>query len=688
MQELWKNVRRQVHPGTREQSPVQVCHFNLPHADLHPNRLAWRVSPLTSTRGKGFFKSTRIHLKSIGSGYRVSLNIVSETPVVTGPVRRSHSSVQVMGNQPSTPSFEDSIIVQSTNNSNGDAEKPIPNILNQLSTLKSEPSTQQIDSSFLDQLDGAATQQTMPTSTTLKGDSQRNSDVHIEKLILAQNATIERIMQAVEDLQKDMALVKQWVAPRPVGRPRKNPLPRHDSPKATTAPAPSIKQQAHDRAHTREHLRETAGPPSNISEVPKPELVPLAIDRCWRCRNVPPILGYRHCQECIDELIAEKKLAPPEKRTLSQNSNNETMQPPQKQQKRDDVQHSISGPSNPENGATVTSTPLSTQANGTSSKVTRSGPQQQDQAQKSSQILASNLSSQTRPATQPSVAGGASLPSSLPQKLEKSSVSSSSDLNQSPLSRFKTVNMNATTEATPILKVGSIRGSGRTETEISDTQEYLKKAIVEDPDDTDYAPSNHSASPSQAVDSPGGGPDVMDLDTLAVPVTTLKASVNAIHPESKDNRRSGGSRANNKIIFDGRATPEWERGDSDLDEFASRIKDPVRQSHAAERAELAHRGISKVDKGKQFTPPPKANPMEKYRDPQGYLLMSNGKRDGRSMRRKALADAERSGKKGQDKPAVGDTIKVQNGDTSKSHDDVMSKVFRPGYQFQGVSRRY
>lgn len=534
----------------------------------------------------------------------------------------------------------------------------------------------------------------MPTSLTLQGDnahSQSNGDASLRKLLLTQTATLERIMQAVEGLQEDMAQVKQWVAPRPVGRPRKYPLSVDDSPKAAATPNHISKRQNHEVAlRASVDPRETTRPPSSRNETVKSTTGSFEGVRCMRCGNAPPIPGYRHCGECIDNLAAARKLVPPEKRTLSQDSNFESTQPPPKQPRKDEpLPRSQTGPLHPADRVISTSAAPAAQANMLYSKISGNGlgPQAQDKP-----TIGANLT--YHPPLQASIGNGATIYRSIPDT-ERSSGSALVHLQESGNLRHSALNGVIKPQLALAPTFTATNESARTDAGTSDTQEYLKKVVVDDPDDMDYAPSNHSPSPSLAISThAGGNTDIVDLEPLAMPATSLEASGGSKSPKSRDKGRFGANRSYNNIIFDGRSTPEWERGDSDLDEFASRIKDPVYQSNTALRGGIARRGVSRGGKLKHFSPLSKANPIEKNRDSDGYLLMANGQRDGRSMRRKTQNGADAGPatiKQEQPGPNMGDTIEILdngNGNNSKAHNDIMSKVFGREYEFKGVTRKY
>ena len=215
-----------------------------------------------------------------------------------------------------------------------------------------------------------------------------------------------------------------------------------------------------------------------------------------------------------------------------------------------------------------------------------------------------------------------------------------------------------------------------------ETQEYLDKAIVEDPNDMDYVPSSSLAgapttklpeasigkrlapatapgcklSPSDSTESAPQDPletlakegVVPQPDPLAPPVRPIESLGPVASQSSRGGKRPGAGRSRkNLAIGDGRLTPEWEREDWDPESYVARIKDPAYKNKPPPRKAIARRGISRGGmptskpfdsrvKPKHLTTTPTSSPhprsAEKPRDEEGFILLPSGQRDGRSTR--------------------------------------------------------
>ena len=247
-----------------------------------------------------------------------------------------------------------------------------------------------------------------------------------------------------------------------------------------------------------------------------------------------------------------------------------------------------------------------------------------------------------------------------------------------------------------------------------ETQEYLDKAIIEDPHDLDYDPSVPSASAStsniptkssavamtnakkpvptritidddatvsadgtedvdmvsdssretplqQAANTPDKAPTTFHKDPLSSPAHPIESiSQQRLSQESyrgRGGRRPGAGRPRKSMtVGDGRLTPEWERDDWDPEAYAAKVRDRPYNgqqqktkpppSKAVSRRGVSRGGLLKSvpsytrDQFQAISPNPGSveTPRSegRQRDAEGYILMSNGKRDGRSLRMKRL----------------------------------------------------
>ena len=238
-----------------------------------------------------------------------------------------------------------------------------------------------------------------------------------------------------------------------------------------------------------------------------------------------------------------------------------------------------------------------------------------------------------------------------------------------------------------------------------ETQEYLDKAVVEDPRDMDYMPSNPSASVSvaklpmqshtesnskaedsanprkpsdedatesvlTASDSSKDGPPQEPIrtpqkashtirDVLSSPARPIESLSQQSMPHAQLRGRGGarpgaGRPRKSLAVGDGRLTPEWEREDWDPDTYAAKMRDPAYKSpyhkskpppsKAIARRGVSRGGLARFTRIESHVGSPhwsakgqnggRVRSRSKARDAEGFLLMANGKRDGRSLRQK------------------------------------------------------
>ena len=293
-----------------------------------------------------------------------------------------------------------------------------------------------------------------------------------------------------------------------------------------------------------------------------------------------------------------------------------------------------------------------------------------------------------------------------------------------------------------------------------DAQEYLKKAVVEDPDDMDYVPSNHSLS-ATASNRPADSSNEDTARNMIAPEhrtasttdwheaqldgheqTPLSNSMRSFGFTSQGSRKSnrggkrpGAGRPRQRLaIGDGRLTPEWERDDWDPEAYSARIKDPLLKiTKPSPREAAKRRGISKKSlletssrnspttattsfeyqeqskEGEAKVRVDSPSSFEKVRDAEGYILLPDGRRDGRSMRRKRpLEQHDANQSLRNDSPSikylppnlqqrtssdVGDTIELQGKQpavensggivqNTDRHASIMAKVFPKGFSMK------
>lgn len=246
-----------------------------------------------------------------------------------------------------------------------------------------------------------------------------------------------------------------------------------------------------------------------------------------------------------------------------------------------------------------------------------------------------------------------------------------------------------------------------------ETQEYLEKAVFDDPNDMDFIPDSLSATvPTTGLPSRLGTMDApsratvedtapistnnnainlksvsgafrlstsqqqtqaaqeglaMQTDPLSSPMRAIESLSQRARHNGRGGRHPGPGRPRKSLVIgDGRGTPEWEREDWDPDAYALKINDPIYKMNSGSPYKgkpppskaISRRGVSRGGLAK-LTPIQKhaqlkswATPIKpteasfrsegKLRDAEGYILMANGKRDGRSARRKTRPSSSQS----------------------------------------------
>ena len=246
-----------------------------------------------------------------------------------------------------------------------------------------------------------------------------------------------------------------------------------------------------------------------------------------------------------------------------------------------------------------------------------------------------------------------------------------------------------------------------------ETQEYLEKAIIDDPNDMDYTPPDPSAGPSTAsLPARFATPETRSLEMAGLtshhsaqrkssssevtesldpeqyeafaregivarhdPLSTPAKPIESLGQSSRHSTRGGkrpgaGRPRRNLALGDGRLTPEWEREDWDPDAYMARIKDPAFKSKPPPRKAIARRGVSRggmaklaaVESRRQTLP---KRAVHRERDEEGFLLTPSGQRDGRSTRwRKPPEQQQQQRQEPDDKTSTktrkdeGDTIEL------------------------------
>ena len=244
-----------------------------------------------------------------------------------------------------------------------------------------------------------------------------------------------------------------------------------------------------------------------------------------------------------------------------------------------------------------------------------------------------------------------------------------------------------------------------------ETQEYLEKAVVDDPNDMDYMPPDPSAGAS-ATSLPArfATPDTRSLEMTGLtslqstrrksssseatesvppeqyesfardgvvtphdPLSTPAKPIESLSQSSRHNTRGGkrpgaGRPRRNMALGDGRLTPEWEREDWDPDAYMARIKDPAFKSKPPPRKAIARRGVSRggmakfaAAENRRQTLPKRA--VHRERDEEGFLLTPSGQRDGRSTRWRKLPEQQQKQQRQEPDEQVSTETRKDDGDT-------------------------
>ena len=271
--------------------------------------------------------------------------------------------------------------------------------------------------------------------------------------------------------------------------------------------------------------------------------------------------------------------------------------------------------------------------------------------------------------------------------------------------------------------------------DLVDTQEYLKRTVVDDPTDMDYQSSHNSPSqrdepasmevaasvdrlltpahpieamhtlaendevlsdmdyeatnavPSQ-LDEPASAEVTSSADRLLTPVQPPTKPRSPGGNKGRSGARSGGSGRRRKHLSLGRIpTPEWEKEDWDPESYNVQNKagpstNPNRRLTTLRRGVSGHASKSFPPITYQPDSPRKVYSDGKKRDKNGVLMTANGQLDGRSLRRKATEGAkqEPGGLEGTEELA--NVAHLQ----SQSHEKTMAKVFPWKYKKEKVTK--
>lgn len=228
----------------------------------------------------------------------------------------------------------------------------------------------------------------------------------------------------------------------------------------------------------------------------------------------------------------------------------------------------------------------------------------------------------------------------------------------------------------------------------AETQEYLQRTVAtDDADDTDYEPSNRSASPPST--RPSGMPASVEvqssLDNILDSVT--RSAGNGAYGPSRGDSARGMSRS--RTSWDGlRQTSEWyEDNWTDPEEAYQNGTTPSRTQLRGSGS--GRRGVSRgfgSERGTKWQKTARGGKVhnrrvEKQRDAEGYLLRANGTRDMRSARYRDKQSAEEAGAvgSGEDGPPeeANDTITMYG----ENHQRIMGLIFPQRRQDLGYTPR-